>query len=98
MDLTLSPSEQEFRDEVRTWLEENHPGPEPESGPDDVDLARRREWNRTLADARYAAIAWPEEYGGRGAGIMEQVVFAEEMHRVGAPTTVNVIGLRTSRR
>ena len=42
-----------------------------------------RAWNRELADARYAAIAWPEEYGGRGAGIMEQVVFAEEMHRVG---------------
>ena len=40
-----------------------------------------RAWNRTLADARYAAIAWPEEWGGRGAGVMEQVVYAEEMHR-----------------
>ena len=44
-------------------------------------LERLRTWNRLLADARYAAIAWPEEWGGRGAGLMEQVVFAEEMQR-----------------
>ena len=46
-----------------------------------------------LADARYAAIAWPEEWGGRGAGLMEQVVFAEEMHRARAPGTLNPLGL-----
>ena len=39
-------------------------------------LEQLRAWNRTLADARYAAIAWPEEWGGRGAGVMEQVVYA----------------------
>ena len=54
---------------------------------------RLRAWNRTLADARYAAIAWPEEWGGRGAGVMEQVVYAEEMHRAGAPGTLNPLGL-----
>ena len=54
---------------------------------------RLRDWNRTLADARYAAIAWPEEWGGRGAGVMEQVVYAEEMHRAGAPGTLNPLGL-----
>jgi len=56
-------------------------------------LEQLRAWNRTLADARYAAIAWPDEWGGRGASVMEQVVFAEEMHRAQAPGTVNVIGL-----
>ena len=59
----------------------------------DERLTTPRGWNRKLADARYAAIAWPEEWGGRGAGIMEQVVFAEEMHRSGAPGTLNAIGL-----
>ena len=29
MDLTLSPDEEAFRDELRAWLEENHPGEEP---------------------------------------------------------------------
>ena len=56
-------------------------------------LEQLRAWNRTLADARYAAIAWPEEWGGRGAGVMEQVVYAEEMHRAHAPGTLNPLGL-----
>src|SRR5436305_3531092 len=56
-------------------------------------LERVRAWNRTLANAGYAAIAWPIEYGGRGAGVMEQVVYAEELSRSGAPGTINVIGI-----
>jgi alkylation response protein AidB-like acyl-CoA dehydrogenase len=56
-------------------------------------LERMRAWNRRLADAGYAAIAWPTEYGGRGAGLMEQVVYAEELHRAGAPGTLNPIGI-----
>ncbi len=94
------PSEAEaFRAELRAWLEANFTA-EYQSmrsvigcKPDDPDLAKNREWNAKLADARYTAIAWPEEYGGRGAGIMDQVVYAEEMHRAGAPSTVNLIGL-----
>ena len=38
MDLTLTPDEEAFRDDVRTWLEANHPGPEPD-GDGDVDAA-----------------------------------------------------------
>ena len=41
MDLTLSPSEEQFRDEVRTWIEANNPGPEPEGGLDEVMAFRR---------------------------------------------------------
>src|SRR5438270_3847390 len=52
-----------------------------------------RTWNRKLADAGYAAIAWPTAYGGRGGGVMEQVVYAEELHRAGAPGTLNPIGI-----
>ncbi|HEX4776562.1 MAG TPA: acyl-CoA dehydrogenase family protein [Acidimicrobiia bacterium] len=91
------PAEAEaFRGEVRAWLDENLTGDVrglSVMDADDEQLARLRAWNRTLADARYAAIAWPEEYGGRGAGIMEQVVLAEELHRAGAPGTMNPIGL-----
>jgi len=94
------PAEAEaFRAELRSWLDEHFTEPYQSMksvlacSPDDPDLAMNREWNATLADARYTAIAWPEEYGGRGAGIMDQVVYAEEMHRAGAPSTVNLIGL-----
>jgi alkylation response protein AidB-like acyl-CoA dehydrogenase len=99
MDFTYPPEAEAFRAELRAWLDEHLTddlrgdgrGISMDMGPDDVE--RLRTWNRLLADARYAAISWPEEYGGRGAGIMEEVVFAEETHRVGAPSTLNPIGL-----
>jgi alkylation response protein AidB-like acyl-CoA dehydrogenase len=84
MDFTYPPDAVAFRDEIRAWLAA-HLNEEMRADP----LA----WNRLLADAGYAAIAWPPEWGGRGAGIMQQVVFAEEMHRVAAPSTMNPIGL-----
>jgi alkylation response protein AidB-like acyl-CoA dehydrogenase len=98
MDFAYPPEAESFRTQFRAWLEEHlpddlrgvHASVAMEGG---AGLERLRAWNRTLADARYAAIAWPPDYGGRGAGVMEQVVFAEEMHRAGAPGTVNLIGL-----
>src|SRR6187397_1793415 len=92
MDLTLSPAEEAFRDEVRTWLEENHPGPEPESGLDEV-IAFRREWQRKLYEAGWAGISWPKEYGGRGATLIEQAIFVGEAARQEAPSPANVLGL-----
>jgi alkylation response protein AidB-like acyl-CoA dehydrogenase len=91
MDLSLSPSEREFRDEVRAWLEANHPGPEPE-GLEEV-MAFRREWQGRLHEAGWAGISWPKEYGGRGATLIEQAIFAAEMARAEAPSPANVLGL-----
>src|SRR5215211_4726755 len=65
MDLTLTAEEQAFRDEVRSWLKENHPGPEPEG--EQAKFEFRREWQRKLHKAGWAGISWPKEYGGRGA-------------------------------
>jgi len=92
MDLTLSPSEEEFRDEVRSWLQENHPGPEPEAGLDEV-MAFRRDWQLKLHGAGWAGISWPKEYGGRGATMIEQAIFAAEATRQEAPAPANVLGL-----
>jgi len=52
-----------------------------------------REWNRTLADAGWAAPAWPKEYGGRAATVSEQLAWLEVMSASGAPGAVNVIGV-----
>jgi len=92
MDLSLSPSEREFRDEVRTWLEENHPGPEPEGSLEEV-MAFRREWQGKLHEAGWAGISWPKEYGGRGATLIEQAIFVGEAARQEAPSPANVLGL-----
>src|SRR6201991_2485280 len=92
MDLTLSPSEEEFRDEVRGWLEVNHPGQEPEDGLDEI-MAFRRVWQRQLHDAGWAGISWPKEYGGRGATQIEQAIIVGEAARQEAPSPANVLGL-----
>ena len=92
MDLTLSPSEEEFRDQVRTWLQENHPGPEPEEGLDEI-MEFRGAWQRKLHEAGWAGISWPKEYGGRGATMIEQAIFAAEATRQEAPPPANVLGL-----
>jgi alkylation response protein AidB-like acyl-CoA dehydrogenase len=105
VDFTYPPEVEAFRAKVRAWLDANLTDDLRGAGlglgagddGDDADgrehLERLRAWNRALADAGYAAIAWPPEWGGRGAGILEQVVFAEEMHRARAPGTLNPLGL-----
>ncbi|HTR74803.1 MAG TPA: acyl-CoA dehydrogenase family protein [Solirubrobacterales bacterium] len=92
MDLTLSPSEEGFRDEVATWLRENNPGPEPEGSLDEV-MAFRGEWQRKLHAAGWAGISWPKEYGGRGATMIEQAIFTGEAAAQEAPSPANVLGL-----
>ncbi len=92
MDLTLSPSEEGFRDEVATWLRANNPGPEPEGSLDEV-MAFRGEWQRKLHAAGWAGISWPKEYGGRGATMIEQAIFTGEAAAQEAPSPANVLGL-----
>jgi len=91
MDLTLTPAEQAFRDELREWLSVHHPGPEPED--DSYGFEFRRKWQRELNSAGYAGLSWPHEYGGRGATLIEQAIFNEELVRADAPQPANVLGL-----
>ena len=92
MDLTLSPSEEGFRDEVATWLRANNPGPEPEGSLDEV-MAFRGDWQRKLHAAGWAGISWPKEFGGRGATMIEQGIFTGEAAAQEAPSPANVLGL-----
>jgi hypothetical protein len=92
------PAEVElFRAELREWLSANLT--------DELVAARRpadrdhtafemlRGWSRTMADAGWAAVSWPPEYGGRGATVLEQLVYTEETTRARAPMPLNIIGL-----
>ena len=91
MDLTPTPQEQAFRDELRGWLAAHHPGPEPEG--DVAGFEFRRAWQRRLHDDDWAGVSWPKEYGGRGATLVEQAIYNEELGRAQAPSTANVLGL-----
>ncbi len=94
MDFELSPAEREFRDEVRSWLDSNKPRGEAPAGEGQrAFIDRRRAWQKKMFEAGYVGITWPKEYGGRGAGFMEQLIFNDEMILAKAPDPINVIGL-----
>jgi alkylation response protein AidB-like acyl-CoA dehydrogenase len=97
VDLNLTPQELAFRDEVRAWFAANVPKDWVKRRNAEESMEARfaylKTWQRKLFDAGWAGISWPKEYGGRGASLMEQVIFIEEMARAEAPPMANVLGL-----
>ena len=96
MDLNLTPAEQQFRDQVRAWLQANVPTDwETRRTRDSMHdrFAFLREWQKRIYEAGWSGISWPQAYGGRGATLMEQILFTEEMARAAAPPLANVLGL-----
>ncbi len=91
MDLSFSPSEEHFRSELRGWLAANPPGPEPEIL--DRWVAYGKSWQRKLYEAGWCGLHWPTEYGGRGATLIEQIIFQQEMALAKAPLLINLAGL-----
>ncbi len=95
MDLTLSPTQIAFRDELRAWLAANAPSPIARTAGEPLPqrFEKLRAWQRRLHEAGWAGVAWPKAYGGRGASLLEQVIFLEEMARAQAPPMANTLGL-----
>jgi alkylation response protein AidB-like acyl-CoA dehydrogenase len=93
MDLAFTPGEEAFRQEARSWLKSNVPA-EPLRSMDTAEgFEEHRGWERTLDQGGWSAVSWPEEHGGRGATLMEWLIFEEEYHAAGAPGRVNQNGL-----
>lgn len=93
MDLNDTPEQAEYRARVRAWLEE-HKAEAPEARTGDAEqIARRRAWQRRLAEAGLAGVTWPREYGGQGLGPVEQVIVNQEIQRAGVPGVLDVIGV-----
>ncbi|MPY78084.1 MAG: acyl-CoA dehydrogenase [Actinophytocola sp.] len=93
MDLDLDQRSLEFRAEVRAWLAENVPDKPLDSFDTAAGFVQHREWEKRLADARFSVVSWPEEFGGRGASLLEWVLFEEEYYAAGAPARVNQNGI-----
>jgi len=96
MDLTLTPEELKFRDSLRAWLKANVAPPWTRGTNEPADkkayLQYLSAWQRKLFDGGWAGIAWPAQYGGRGAAPIEQAIFQEELALAGAPERLGVIG------
>jgi alkylation response protein AidB-like acyl-CoA dehydrogenase len=93
VDLSFGTEGVEFRSALRSWLHESLPIDLDEQVDDNTSFDRRRRWNATLYEAGYAAIDWPEEFGGRDAPVIAQLIYNQEMARAGAPGPVNAIGV-----
>ncbi|SFM93176.1 Acyl-CoA dehydrogenase [Pseudonocardia ammonioxydans] len=98
MDLSFTPAEEEFRAELRSWLSAHIPQEWTRPGfweslDDQESFALRRDWERDKADAGFAGIQWPTEFGGRGGTPGMKAIYDEEMVRAHAPRTVNPLGL-----
>ena len=98
--MNLEPTEPEaqLRAEVRAWLREHLPweygkGLPPHFDDLDAEVAFGRDWQAKLAEGRWVGVAWPEEYGGRGAGAVEHFIVTEELARARAPELVGRIGV-----
>ena len=97
MDFSYPPEVEQFRKELRAWLAANltdgvvaagrRRGRDPET------FETLRAWDAALADAGWGAVSWPQEYGGRGASVLEQLAYAEETIQARAPVPLNVIGM-----
>ena len=86
-----------FRSELRSWLADNIPDElrleHAAQLPEAERIEQLRAWQATLAAARWVGITWPNEYGGRGASIPQQIAYTEEMARAEAPQVVGSLGI-----
>ncbi|MEB2345114.1 MAG: acyl-CoA dehydrogenase family protein [Deltaproteobacteria bacterium] len=96
MDFRDSPREAAFRAEAQAFLAAHKPARWRHPFEDGVDehelLAGQKAWQRTLFEHGWAAVLWPEEYGGRGAGPIEAIVWNQELARAGLGESIFVVG------
>ena len=90
MDFNDTPEEAAFRAEAREWLQANVPTRDELEGLDEIEASKL--WQKRKYDAGWACIRWPEEYGGRGASPIEQVIWNQEEGRFSTPGGVFGIG------
>jgi alkylation response protein AidB-like acyl-CoA dehydrogenase len=97
MDFSFTPEQEAFRAALRAWLAANVP---PQTGlrhlqpqASTEDLAFLKQWQRQVHDGGWTGISWPKEYGGRGASLIERMIFDQEMAAASAPSLLNVLGL-----
>jgi alkylation response protein AidB-like acyl-CoA dehydrogenase len=98
LDLSPTPEQEAFRQEVRDWLRANLPweygvGLPPRFSDLEEEVSFLRGWQARLAAGRWVGVAWPEAYGGRGTGPAEHYIVQEELARARAPELVGRIGV-----
>ena len=85
MEFRFSDEHEAFRGDVRRFIQENWEEPPYVPGDAQVQFQAERAYQHKLAQHGWLTMAWPEEYGGRGASFIQQLIFREESAYAGAP-------------
>jgi alkylation response protein AidB-like acyl-CoA dehydrogenase len=97
MDFNYSAEDEAFRRDFREWLRANQeyatPAREPLADELEGDWEARVRWHRRLHQGGWMGIHWPKEYGGRGATILQNVIYQEELERAGAALPFTGFGI-----
>jgi alkylation response protein AidB-like acyl-CoA dehydrogenase len=95
---------EQFREDVRSWLEENCPASmrTPMTGDEDVCWGGRKFsyqsdeqklWLDRMAARGWTVPQWPTEYGGAGLSSLENKVLQQEMSRLGCRVPLTSFGI-----
>src|ERR1700740_1986902 len=102
MNFDDTPQEAAFRSQARAWIAANAPKQYEEElrksslgrtrleGVNILDVAKA--WQKKKADAGWACLHWPKEYGGRGASPIERVIWQQGGGGVGKVSFHFIIG------
>ncbi|MGC6511471.1 MAG: acyl-CoA dehydrogenase family protein [Parvibaculales bacterium] len=93
MNVDFSPEQNDFRAEIRAWLEAHVPAKRLPSLDTEEGFEVHREWERTLHKDNWGMVTWPKEYGGRGCDLIDWLIFEEEYYRADAPARVSQNGI-----
>ena len=88
-----TPAQRAFRQEVRQWLHEHVPKTRFKNYDTREGFEQHRAWEQVLAEGGWSSVTWPVELGGRGADLIEWLVFEEEYWAADAPMRVNQNGI-----
>ena len=96
MDFNDTPEQANFRSEVRTWLEENAKKRKDKllrGMEGDQAYREAKAWYQKKADAGFASITWPKEYGGAGLSSIHDVIWSQEVAEYETRDGYFVIGI-----
>ncbi|MCB0358256.1 MAG: acyl-CoA dehydrogenase family protein [Bdellovibrionales bacterium] len=91
--LSLGAGADALKRELQQWLADNPPPQETERMELDDFVSISRKWQRKLAAARWVAVHWPQQFGGRGLSLVEEALVQEVLAAAGAPQLINLFGL-----
>src|SRR4051794_5819814 len=93
MNVDDAPEEAEFRARVRAFIADNLDTLVVARGASTEVVAELKRAQAVLYSGGLVGVTWPEEYGGAGGTIVEQLIVAQEMDRVQAPRLIGWMGV-----